>query len=359
LSAVERKSERREGPTGPQAARQVQEMTSLPPQPPPGLKAEIIAAAFDAGLDAARSFVGATAPNPPVGCVLLDAAGMVLACEAHARAGSPHAEAQAIARCREAGTDGRIDTLVVTLEPCNHHGRTPPCTEAILATPARTVWFGEIDPNPRVAGGGGGRLAAAGLEVRPLAGLASPHALRLQRGCRELIAPYAKHARTGLPWVTVKQALDATGGMIPPPGAKTFTSPASLDLAHQLRRRADAILTGSGTILADAPAFTVRRVADHPAKRRWLVILDRRGRVPEAYITAARERGFEVRVETDLRNALAKLGSDGALEVLIEAGPQLLAAVLAQDLWDEQVIITKSAAADVPDSVRIIRRADQ
>jgi diaminohydroxyphosphoribosylaminopyrimidine deaminase/5-amino-6-(5-phosphoribosylamino)uracil reductase len=318
---------------------------------------EAIVAAFEAAIARAVRFVGATAPNPPVGCVLLDRAGQVLACEAHARAGTPHAEALAIARCREAGLAERIHTVVVTLEPCNHHGRTPPCTEAILATPARAVWIGAVDPNPQVAGGGAARLAAAGLDVRRVADLPHPQAERLEAACRDLIAPFAKRTRTGLPWVTVKQALDGHASMIPPPGAKTFTAAASLDLAHRLRRRADAILTGSGTIAADDPAFTVRRVPDHADKRRILVILDRRGRTPPAYLAGARARGFEPWVETDLTQALYRLGEAGVLEVLVEAGPQVLASVLASGLWDEHVVISTSSRPGEPDHVRIIRAA--
>jgi diaminohydroxyphosphoribosylaminopyrimidine deaminase / 5-amino-6-(5-phosphoribosylamino)uracil reductase len=111
-------------------------------------------AAFGHALQAAVEFEGATAPNPPVGCVILDADGNELAVAAHRAAGQPHAEALAIQKCREAGLAERIHTLIVTLEPCNHQGRTPPCTSAILATPARQIWIGAQDPNPHVEGGG-------------------------------------------------------------------------------------------------------------------------------------------------------------------------------------------------------------
>ncbi len=123
------------------------------------------AAALRLAIAAASRFRGATAPNPPVGCCLLDGAGRAVALGAHRRAGTAHAEAAAIAAAREAGTLDRIRTVVVTLEPCNHHGRTPPCTEAILATPAERVVIGAPDPNPQVAGGGARRLAGAGLAV--------------------------------------------------------------------------------------------------------------------------------------------------------------------------------------------------
>ena len=303
-------------------------------------------AALRLAIAAASRFRGATAPNPPVGCCLLDRDGHVLALEAHRKAGTPHAEAAAIAAARAAGTVDRIHTVVVTLEPCNHHGRTPPCTEAILSTPARRLVVGVSDPNLAVAGGGTARLAGAGLDVTMAA--QDPALVALADDCARLIAPFAKRATTGRPFVTVKQALDPAGGMVPPPGAKTFTSEAALRFAHALRRRADAVLTGSGTVLADDPGFDVRRVADHPGRRRQLAILDRRGRVPAAYLDAARTRGFEPFLADGIEDALDRLGDAGALEVLVEAGPALLASLDAAGLWDEWVTIRKrdGGAAD-------------
>jgi diaminohydroxyphosphoribosylaminopyrimidine deaminase / 5-amino-6-(5-phosphoribosylamino)uracil reductase len=305
-----------------------------------------LAAAFSAALCAAEAFVGATAPNPAVGCVLLDAKGRVLACAAHQRAGQPHAEALAIAECDRAGTTTQIHTVVVTLEPCNHSGRTSPCSEAILRTPARAVWIAVADPNRQVQGGGAARLALAGLAVRFLADLDHPDTAELCHKAQRLIAPFAKRMRTGLPFVTVKQALTREGSMIPPAGAKTFTSPASLRLAHQLRKRADAVLTGSGTVLADAPEFTIRHVADFAEKTRHLTILDRRNRVPEAYLAAARARGFRVNLATDIVKALQELGAAGVQEVLVEAGPALLTAFREANLWDEWVTIQQTAGED-------------
>jgi diaminohydroxyphosphoribosylaminopyrimidine deaminase / 5-amino-6-(5-phosphoribosylamino)uracil reductase len=297
-----------------------------------------IARAMQAALAAAREFEGATAPNPAVGCALLNAQGEVITAAGHQGAGKLHAEAEAIRLARAAGRADQIHTVVVTLEPCNHHGRTPPCTEAILSTPARHVVYGVGDPNPRVAGGGAARLQAAGLDV----GLYQGDRSDLNR----LIAPFAKRVLRGIPFVTVKQALTGDGSMIPPAGQKTFTSPASLRLAHELRRRADAIVTGSGTILADNPEFTVRRVPDHAGKHRGLFILDRRGRVPKSYITAAEQRGFQVLLAPDFAAALQMAADAGALEVLVEAGPQLTRHVLQSPHWDEHVRITQTNGED-------------
>ena len=316
-----------------------------------------IAEAFERALRAARVYEGATGPNPPVGCVLLDRDGNELAVGAHRKAGSPHAEAMAVANARAAGLSSQIYTVVVTLEPCNHHGRTPACAEAILATPARHIWIACRDPNPLVAGGGAARLAEAGLEVRFLADLDTPNAPALAQDAARLIAPFAKHVRTGLPFVTVKQALSRTGSMIPPVGQKTFTAPTSLVLAHSLRRRADAILTGSGTVLADQPEFTVRLVPDHVGKQRTLVILDRRRRVPAHYREAAQQRGFVFQIADELAATLAELGASGALEVLVEAGPALTASMLESALWDEHILIEQGGLSDGGDRVTVRRQA--
>jgi diaminohydroxyphosphoribosylaminopyrimidine deaminase/5-amino-6-(5-phosphoribosylamino)uracil reductase len=204
--------------------------------------------------------------------------------------------------------------------------------EAILALPQiRRVVYGVADPNPSVAGGGAERLRAAGLEVE----------CAESTEAADLLAPWAHLIKHGTPWVTLKIARTSLGSMIPPLGQKTFTSPESLTLAHGLRRNADAILCGSGTILADHPEFTVRRLPDHPEKRRHLVILDRRLRVPAEVLTQARARGFLVhRLSATPSEALRFLGSQGVLEVLIETGPTLTEVFLQEKLWSEKWTFT-------------------
>lgn len=320
------------------------------------LSANAVADGFRQALAAAEAFAGATAPNPPVGCAVLDAQGAVLACEAHQRAGGLHAEAAALAVCREAGLVDQVHTLIVTLEPCNHHGRTPPCVEAILASPAKAVWIGSRDPNPAVAGEGGARLARAGLDIAFAGDLDHRDAVDLSRQAARLIAPFATWSVHGRPWLTLKQALTADGGMVPPAGAKTFTSQTSLVLAHRLRRQADAIVTGSGTILADAPLFTVRRAPDPRQAPRRLAILDRRRRTPASYLDAARRRGFEVSLHDDIPALLADLAASGVLEALVECGPTLLDAFLAADLWDERVTIRQRLDPGESDTVEILNR---
>ncbi len=309
---------------------------------------DVIGSAMSVAFDMACAFEGATAPNPPVGCVLLDAGGSVISVGAHQGAGQLHAEALAIQRARAAGLAEQIHTIVVTLEPCTHFGRTPPCTEAILATPAKEVVIGIADLNPHVSGGGADHLKAAGLNVSFFDVTRQP---ALGQALKRLIAPFGKCVKKGLPWVTVKQALNRMGNMLPPTGQKTFTSRSSLVLAHRLRRRADAIISGSGSILGDEPYFTVRHVEDIAGKRRKLVLFDRRRRVSGDYIEAAKQRGLEVIFADELESTLRALAKGGALEVLVEAGPQLTAAVLASQFWDEHVLISQAATDDGEDKI--------
>ncbi len=318
-----------------------------------GSPSQLVLRAFADAIRCAGQFAGSTSANPPVGCVLLDEQGNKLALAAHQKAGEPHAEALAIEQCQKAGTYERIHSVIVTLEPCNHTGRTPPCTKAILGTPARKVWIGSKDPDPNVCGGGAKELASSGLTVRYIEQMGCPAAVELAQAAQRLIAPFAKRVTQGVPWVTVKQAINRAGSMIPEAGHKTFTSPESLVFAHYLRKRADAVLTGSGTVLADNPKFTVRHIADFTDKRRYLVIMDRRGRVGNSYLEAARTSGFTVLVEASFEKALRRLAQMGVLEVLVEAGPTLLDMIMETKLWDEHVIISQSIDREQKDSVLI------
>lgn len=214
----------------------------------------IIDDAMRRAVECARQFVGATHPNPAVGATGLDVNGNYLGVSAHKRAGGPHAEIELFRLLERQGTLSELHTLVVTLEPCSHHGRTPPCAERILEIPnIRCVVYGAMDVNPLVAGQGAKIISDSGREVLMRS---SPEVERLN-------APFFHWVRTGLPFVVVKQALNREGSMIPPAGSKTFTSESSLKLAHTLRRESGAIITGSGTVLADDQLFTVRFVPEH------------------------------------------------------------------------------------------------
>ncbi len=266
-----------------------------------------------------------------MGAIALDAQGKVLLGAGHARAGEAHAEAKVLELAQRLGKASQIETLVVTLEPCNHHGKTPACTEAILRHRSiRRVVIGCRDPNPNVNGGGAERLRTAGIEV--VEGV-------LENECRFLIRAFAKQVRTGRPYVTIKAAFSKDGSMIPPLGQKTFTGKESLVFAHELRKRADAIWTGSGTVLADNPEFTVRWLPDHPGRRRFLALSDRRRRVGKEWLQKAERNGFKVYFADSFEAGLEFLGKNGVLEVLVEAGPALRQAWLESGLWDESVVI--------------------
>ncbi len=218
----------------------------------------------------ARRARGLTYPNPQVGAVIARG-GKILGEGYHHRAGEPHAEVNAIADCHRRGHSPRGATLYVTLEPCNHHGRTPPCTEAILAAGAARVVIGASDPNRAVKGGGAVRLAAAGLEVQTGA---------LAREAEDLNEAFHFFHATGLPWVTLKWAMTLDGCVSTRTGhSQWITGPAARRDAHLLRARHGAVLIGVGTALADCPRLSVRLPRYHgPQPVR--VVLDSRLRTP-------------------------------------------------------------------------------
>ncbi|MEP7119143.1 MAG: bifunctional diaminohydroxyphosphoribosylaminopyrimidine deaminase/5-amino-6-(5-phosphoribosylamino)uracil reductase RibD [Acidobacteriota bacterium] len=212
---------------------------------------------------------GATAPNPLVGAVVVDAAGVVVGQGHHERAGDPHAETVALTA---AGARGRGATMYVTLEPCCHTGRTGPCTDRLLAAEIARVVVATRDPDPRVSGGGIARLRAAGVVVD--VGLEEAAARRLNAGFM------SAHER-GRPLVVVKAATSRDGYISAAPGVRTAISgPAAARRTQLLRAASDAIAVGIGSVLADDPVLTVRDVVrDRPLTR---VIFDRQLRTPPA-----------------------------------------------------------------------------
>ena len=210
---------------------------------------------------------GLCSPNPMVGAVVVNA-GRVVGQGFHARAGAAHAEVEALS---EAGDLARGATLYVTLEPCNHHGRTPPCVDAIRAAGIRRVVAAVNDPNPRVEGGGAHALRAAGLEVR--VGCLEEQA----RACNHVFLLAVERRR---PHVTLKCAMTLDGKIAAfDRSARWISGEASRAEAHRLRSESDAVIVGIGTVLADDPALTVR--LDPPWPREpWRVVVDSRARLP-------------------------------------------------------------------------------
>src|SRR5512135_2351615 len=212
-----------------------------------------------------RRGLGRTSPNPPVGAVVVSGH-TVVGRGYHHQAGMPHGEIEALT---DAGARARGATLYVTLEPCAHHGRTPPCTDAVIAAGVRRVVFGTRDPNPTVSGNGMVRLRAARIAVT--GGV-------LQPDCDELIAAFRKHVTTGLPLVTLKLAASLDGRIATATGeSRWITGPESRLFTQRLRNEHDAILVGAQTVIRDDPELTCRlRGGRNPLR----VVLDGRLRVP-------------------------------------------------------------------------------
>jgi diaminohydroxyphosphoribosylaminopyrimidine deaminase/5-amino-6-(5-phosphoribosylamino)uracil reductase len=227
--------------------------------------------AMQRALELAARGLASTHPNPRVGCVIARS-GRIVGEGWHARAGEAHAEVMALAT---AGSEAAGATVYVTLEPCNHQARTPPCVDALLAARVARVVYAVADPNPRVAGRGAARLEVAGVNVA--AGLMAAEATELNAG-------FFKRMRTGRPWVRVKLAMSLDGRTALASGASRWVSgEAARADVQQWRARSAAIMTGVGTVLADDPRLDVRlaEVAEEPP-RPLRVVLDSTLRTPPA-----------------------------------------------------------------------------
>jgi diaminohydroxyphosphoribosylaminopyrimidine deaminase/5-amino-6-(5-phosphoribosylamino)uracil reductase len=307
--------------------------------------AEWMAQAVDIGHN------GDPSPNPHVGCVIVRD-GELVGTGFHASAGERHAE---IAALEQAGERARGAVLYVTLEPCNHHGKTPPCTEAIIKAGIAQVVAGCADPNPNVAGGGIAKLREAGVSV--VTGV-------LPNPCKALIRPWRKYIVQGTAYLTLKLATSLDGRIATKTGAsKWITSPDSRARGHRLRAAHDAVLVGVSTIIADDPQLTVRE--GPPARNPIRVIVDSNLRIPlssTVVITASEvptcvittpnasvkaeealvERGVNVvRVAAntqgrcDMRAALRGLAQREVVSVLCEGGAELAGSLLADQLAEE------------------------
>ena len=304
-------------------------------------------------IELARHGRYSTSPNPTVGCVLVKD-GTVIARGYHRRAGEPHAEIEAL----NAATSGaRGATAYVSLEPCNHHGRTPPCSEALIAAGIERVVYAHGDPNPQVDGSGAARLRAAGIDV--LGGVASELAADLNRG-------FFIRMRNRRPRVRVKLAMSIDGGAALANGqSQWITSPAARADVQRLRAESCAIVTGIGTVLADDPALNVRDPAFETLGRQpRRVVLDSNLRTPASarmlalpggtlvfcaqsalarapVLQAAGAQVEALPVEGDGLSLAALMAQLAALEVnelLVEAGPTLAAAFLRSGFADQLVL---------------------
>ncbi len=300
-------------------------------------------------LSLARRGWGRTAPNPMVGAVVVRD-GVVVGEGFHARFGAPHAEVVAL---RAAGAQARGATLYVSLEPCTHHGKTPPCTDAIAAAEIARVVVAAPDPHAAAAGGVE-RLRCAGLQVD--IGVAEDAA-------RELNAPfYHAHGPDGgeRPWITLKLALSIDGAVADAGGrSRWITGPAARRVVHRLRAGHDAVAVGVGTAIADDPSLTVRGVR-RPRRAPLRVVFDRQARLPltavlvrtagaasTLVVTAdpapppaarLREAGVTILPATDLPQALHRLRDRDVQSLLVEGGARLASALLERSLVDRLII---------------------
>lgn len=299
----------------------------------------------------AKKGVGRTSPNPAVGAVIVKG-GKVIGKGFHRKAGLPHAEIEAIASVKGSLKGA---ALYVTLEPCCHFGKTPPCTEAVLASGIKKVVIGMKDPNPRVSGKGVKRLSEEGVEV--ISGV-------LEDECRALNGPFIKYMRTGVPFVTLKLASTLDGKIATASGeSKWITGEASRKLVHKLRVAADAVMVGSGTVIKDDPELNVRHGVKgrNPVK----VVLDSTFKIPltakvfknggrlivftskdasATKIKKATSLGAEVIAvpkkngALDINRVLKELGRREITSVLVEGGGRLAASLIREQAVDKVMI---------------------
>ena len=304
----------------------------------------------------AHDAIGRSDPNPRVGCVLADAQGHVVGEGVTQRAGEAHAEVMALRAAHDSGASLAGGTAWVSLEPCSHHGRTPPCCDALIAAQLARVVVAGTDPNPLVSGTGVQRLRAAGVQV-DVADAALAHE------ARELNIGFFSRMRRQQPWVRVKVAASLDGRTALADGrSRWITGDAARNDGHAWRRRAGAVLTGSGTVVADNPRLDVRHAPTEVQPLRAVIdsqlkapavsqIFDAPGRAvvycaraAGAQVDALRARNVEV-VEcpapdgrVDLRAVLIDLARRGVNELHVEAGERLNAALIGADLVDEWLV---------------------
>lgn len=330
----------------------------------------------------ARRGQGRVEPNPMVGCVLVRR-GRIIGEGYHRQFGGPHAEIEALRDCRRHGQSPAGCEVYVTLEPCCHHGKTPPCTDALIQARVGRVIVAMADPFPQVAGRGIRQLRRAGIPVE--AGLGASEA-------RQLNEPFLKRVATGLPWVIAKWAQTLDGCAAGADGqSKWISNEASRAHVHELRARVDAVVVGIGTVLADDPLLTARLAGSAPPARfARRVVVDPNLRLPARTrllaslptpLTLA-VRAELVRAPTPRLRQLQKLGVEfvglpasrrdparlllrpllrhlarrhAATNVLVEGGPTLLGALLAQRLADQIMVFVAPKICGHADALAAVR----
>jgi diaminohydroxyphosphoribosylaminopyrimidine deaminase/5-amino-6-(5-phosphoribosylamino)uracil reductase len=322
-------------------------------------------------LSLAKRGAGHTSPNPMVGAVVVKNH-RVVGKGYHRAVGTPHAEVNAI---DDAGAEARDATLYVTLEPCNHTGRTPPCTEKILGAGIRRVVVAMADPNPHVTGGGNAYLASRGVQVT--CGVLEEKALKLNES-------FVKHTRTGRPFVTLKCAATLDGRLATRTGdAKWITGPRARRFVHRIRHEVDAIMVGAGTVAADDPSLTTR-LENRKGRNPRRIILDTRLSLQETakvlrpaadsdtILVAgpgapmdkkARLAGLGATIlempldsgRIDLADLMKRLGKMGITSLLVEGGGGVLASALKDGIADKVLFFYAPKILGGDDGVPICR----
>lgn len=300
-------------------------------------------------IELARQGIGQTSPNPAVGAVVVKD-GKVAGVGAHLRAGEHHAEVHAI---RMAGEKAKGADIYVTLEPCSHHGKTPPCAELIIESGIKRVIIASLDPNPLVGGGGLARLRDAGIAVET--GV-------LEKEAAELNRFFFHYIKTGLPFITLKAASTLDGKTAAENGdSKWITGEAAREDVHKYREVHDAILVGVNTVIHDNPSLTCR--LKNPKKQPIRIVLDRNLRTPlhakvaadkeaETWIVASQtadkvraaafvERGVKIIFtdpEASLKDTLIELGKRGITSVFAEGGSEVHGSFIKEGLLNEMIL---------------------
>ena len=283
--------------------------------------------AMRAAIEASERTRGITSPNPPVGAAIVAADGTIAGIGATQPPGGPHAEVMAL---RAAGERARGGTAYVTLEPCSHYGRPPPCAEALIAAGITKVYYAVADPNPRAAGGAD-VLRAAGVEVE--GGLLGEH---VERGP---LRAWLHYARTGRPHVTWKYAATLDGRVAAADGtSRWISSPMSRAEVHDIRRKVDAIVAGTGTVRTDDPQLTAREDDGTLAAHQPLRVVVGTGDIdPHARVLDGAAETLHVRSH-DPDEVLAALVDRGVVDVLLEGGPRLAGAFLKAHRVDRALV---------------------
>ena len=301
----------------------------------------------------ARRGAGKTSPNPMVGAVIV-ANGNIIGQGYHKKCGDHHAEINAI---NSAKKNIKGSTFYITLEPCSHYGRTPPCIDALIRENPGRVVVGSLDPNPKVNGMGVKILRSKGIKVD--VGICEPE-------CMQLNENYFKFVKTGMPYITVKYAQTLDGRIATKSGdSQWISSEASRRYVHRLRSINQGIMVGAGTVVADNPQLTVRHVR---GKNPFRIIVDSKLRIPikssvltdanacltiiattsaapAAKIAAVKKQGAEIWVvkkerdgRVSLRDLLRKLGKREIMSVLVEGGSEIITSLLKAGLVDKMII---------------------